>query len=46
MIESNSYAIKLPLNFEISSTFDIKYLVIYKIQPISNAPFETSACCH
>jgi len=32
MIESNNYIIKLQLNFDISSTFDMKDLVIYKIQ--------------
>jgi hypothetical protein len=42
MIESNNYIIKLPLNFDISSTFDMKDLVIYKTQqPIPDAPFET-----
>jgi len=30
MIESNSYVIKLPLNFDISSIFDMNVLVIYK----------------
>jgi hypothetical protein len=41
MIESNSYVIKLPLNFDINLTFDMKDLVIYKIQQsISNAPFD------
>ena len=32
MIESNSYVIKLPLNFDIIFIFDMKYLVIYKTQ--------------
>jgi len=41
MIESNNYVIKLPLNFDISSTFNMKDLIIYKIQPILNAPFDT-----
>ena len=41
MIKSNSYIIKLPLDFDINSTFDMKDFVIYKIQFISNAPFET-----
>jgi hypothetical protein len=44
MIGSNNYIIKLPLNFDISSTCDMKNLVIYKTQePISDAPFETLA---
>jgi hypothetical protein len=30
MIESNNYIIKLSLNFDISSTFNTKDLVIYK----------------
>jgi hypothetical protein len=41
MIESNNYVIKLPLNFDISSTFNMKDLIIYKIQPILDAPFDT-----
>jgi len=41
MIKSNSYVIKLPLNFDISSTFNMKDLIIYKIQPILDAPFNT-----
>jgi hypothetical protein len=42
MIESNNYIIKLPLNFDISSTFDMKDIVIYKTQqPIPNALFDT-----
>jgi len=41
MIKSNNYVIKLPLNFDISSTFNIKDLSIYKIQPIPNASFDT-----
>jgi len=42
MIESNNYVIKLPLNFDISSTFDMKDLVIYKTQqPIPNTLFDT-----
>ena len=32
MIGSNNYIIKLPLNFDISSTCDMKNLVIYKTQ--------------
>jgi hypothetical protein len=41
MIESNSYIIKLPLNFDINLTFDMKDLVVYKIQQaISDAPFD------
>ena len=32
IIESNSYVIKLSLNFNISSTFYMKDLIIYKIQ--------------
>jgi hypothetical protein len=41
MIESNSYVIKLPLNFDINLTFDMKDLVVYKIQQaISDAPFD------
>jgi hypothetical protein len=32
MIESNNYIIKLTLNFDISSTFDMNDLVIYKTQ--------------
>ena len=40
MIESN-YVIKLPLNFDISSTFNMKDLSIYKIQPIPDALFDT-----
>jgi hypothetical protein len=31
MIKSNNYVIKLPLNFDISSTFNMKDLSIYKI---------------
>jgi hypothetical protein len=41
MIKSNNYVIKLPLNFDISSTFNLKDLSIYKIQPIPDAPFDT-----
>ena len=41
MIESNNYVIKLPLNFDISSTFNMKDLSIYKIQPIPDSPFDT-----
>jgi len=42
MIESNNYIIKLPLNFDISYTFDMKDLVIYKTQQsIPNVSFET-----
>ena len=44
MIESNNYVIKLPLNFDINSTFDMKDLVINKTQHlIPDAPFETLA---
>jgi hypothetical protein len=44
MIESNNYIIKLPLNFDISYTFDMKDLVIYKTQQyIPNIYFETLA---
>jgi len=32
MIGSNNYVIKLPLNFDISSTCDMKNLVIFKTQ--------------
>ena len=32
MIESNSHVIKLPLNFDIIFTFDMKYPVKYKTQ--------------
>ena len=32
MIESNSYVIKFPSNFDISSTFNMKDMLIYKIQ--------------
>jgi hypothetical protein len=32
MIESNNYIIKLQLNFDISSTYDMKDFVIYKTQ--------------
>jgi hypothetical protein len=41
MIKSNNYVIKLSLNFDISSTFNMKDLSIYKIQPIPDAPFDT-----
>jgi len=41
MIKSNNYIIKLPLNFDISSTFNIKDFSIYKIQSIPDAPFDT-----
>jgi hypothetical protein len=41
MIESNNYVIKLPLNFNISSSFNMKDLSIYKIQPIPNTSFNT-----
>ena len=34
-IESNIYVIKLSLNFDISSTFDMKNLVIYKNNSLS-----------
>ena len=41
MIVSNSYVIKLPLNFDINYTFDMKDLVIYKTQQsIPDAPFD------
>jgi hypothetical protein len=44
MIKSNNYIIKLQLNFDISYTFDMKDLVIYKTQQsIPNAFFETLA---
>jgi len=44
MIESNSYVIKLLLNFDISSTFDMKDLIIYKTpKPILDDHFETLA---
>jgi hypothetical protein len=47
MIESNNYIIKLPLNFDISSTFDMKDLVIYKTQqPILDAPFKPLSHIH
>jgi hypothetical protein len=42
MIKSNNYVIKLPLSFDINSTFNIKDFSIYKIQPIPDAPFDTS----
>ena len=35
MIESNIYVVKLSLNFDISSTFDMKNLVIYKNNSLS-----------
>jgi len=41
MIKSNNYVIKLPLKFDISSTFNMKDLSIYKIHPIPDAPFDT-----
>ena len=41
MIQSNNYVIKLPLNFDISSTLNMKDLSIYKIQPTPDAPFDT-----
>lgn len=41
MIKSNNYIIKLSLNFDISSTFNMKDLSIYKIQPIPYASFDT-----
>ena len=41
MIKSNNYVIKLPLNFDINSTFNMKDLSIYKIQPTTDAPFDT-----
>jgi len=40
MIKSNNYVIKLPLNFDISFTFSMKDLGIYKIQPIPDASFD------
>jgi hypothetical protein len=40
-IESNNNVIKLQLNFDISSTFNMKDLIIHKIQPIIDAPFDT-----
>jgi len=42
IIESNSYIIKLPLNFDISSTFNMKDPDIYKTQPISDAHSDIS----
>ena len=43
-IESNNYVIKLLLNFDINSTFDIKDLFIYKTQQfILDTHFETLA---
>jgi hypothetical protein len=42
MIKSNNYVIKLPLNFDISSTFNMKDLSIYKIQHIPDASFDTT----
>jgi hypothetical protein len=41
MIKSNNYIIKLPLNFDVSSIFNLKDLSIYKVQPIPDAPFDT-----
>jgi len=41
MIKSNNYVIKLPLNSDISSTFNMKDLSIYKIQHIPDASFDT-----
>jgi hypothetical protein len=41
MIKSNNYVIKLSLNFDISATFNMKDLSIYKIQPIHDASFDT-----
>ncbi|KAJ6888273.1 hypothetical protein NC652_029341 [Populus alba x Populus x berolinensis] len=41
MITSNNYVIKLPLNFDINSTLNMKDLSIYKIQPTPDAPFDT-----
>ena len=32
MIQSNSFVIKLPPNFDINYTFNIKNLITYKIQ--------------
>jgi hypothetical protein len=47
MIESNNYVIKLPLKFDISSTFDMKAFAIYKTQQsLPNDPFETSDSFH
>ena len=43
MIKSNNYIIKLSLNFDINSIFDMKDFIMYKIQPIFNAPSETPA---
>jgi len=40
-IESNNYIFKLLLNFDISSTFNMKDLIIHKIQPIIDASFVT-----
>jgi len=41
MIKSNNYVMKLPLNFNISSIFNMEDLSIYKIQPIPDASFDT-----
>jgi hypothetical protein len=41
IIKSNNYVIKLPLNFDINSTFNMKDLSIYKIQHIPDASFDT-----
>jgi len=41
MIKLNTYVIKLSLNFDINSTFDMKELVIYKTQElIHDTPFD------
>jgi hypothetical protein len=41
MIESNSYVIKFPSHFDISSTFNMKDMLIYKKQKhIFNDPYE------
>jgi len=40
MIKSNNYVIKLPLNFDISSTFNMKDFSFYKIQPTHDAHFD------
>ena len=43
MIQSNSFVIKLPPNFDINYTFNIKNLITYKIQQhILDDLFKTS----
>ena len=41
IIESNSYIIKLPLNFDINFIFDMKKPVIHKLQNIFDALLDT-----